>query len=327
MPPPADAHEPRVAANFAVLHERPIHVRLDERSRPLRRSTGTRQKNGHPQSAAYQNRARPLGPAALFAITSRPMKQMTPDARACLDCGRVGSGPLATRPPHHRTCGRASFAGIRGRSAESGEYSGLRKHSPDAAIWPDTIKDPLYEDGDTPLFRLVASGAGHLSLHQCAVPGRRIQTRPRPGARPTDILQMTRECLRVLRGTSKAFTPREALRMLAHLVGDMHQPLHAATPSSPRPARSLRPSRWPDRLAHHGRRQRARLRAAGSLQPPLLLGHAHRQPRDAERRRQSVCVEARGGSAGGRRVEGHRQSRHMAGALGQRCARLRAGRA
>ena len=36
-----------------------------------------------------------------------------------------------------------------------------------------------------------------------------------------------RECTRVLRGTSKAFTPREALRMLAHLVGDVHQPLHS----------------------------------------------------------------------------------------------------
>ena len=39
---------------------------------------------------------------------------------------------------------------------------------------------------------------------------------------------MTRECVRVLRGTSQAFTQREALRMLAHLVGDMHQPLHSA---------------------------------------------------------------------------------------------------
>jgi hypothetical protein len=37
---------------------------------------------------------------------------------------------------------------------------------------------------------------------------------------------MTRESIRVLRGTSTAFTPREALRLLAHLVGDMHQPLH-----------------------------------------------------------------------------------------------------
>ena len=34
-----------------------------------------------------------------------------------------------------------------------------------------------------------------------------------PGARPTDILQMTREAIRVLRGTSKAFAPRDALRM------------------------------------------------------------------------------------------------------------------
>jgi hypothetical protein len=32
--------------------------------------------------------------------------------------------------------------------------------------------------------------------------------------------------MRVLKGTSTRFTKRDALRMLAHLVGDMHQPLH-----------------------------------------------------------------------------------------------------
>ncbi len=54
---------------------------------------------------------------------------------------------------------------------------------------------------------------------------------------------MTRECVRVLRGRSSAFTPREALRMLAHLVGDMHQPLHVgnAFVSAARPLRFVPP--------------------------------------------------------------------------------------
>ena len=94
---------------------------------------------------------------------------------------------------------------------------------------------------------------------------------------------MTRECIRVLRGSSTAFTRRDALRMLAHLVGDMHQPLHAgnAFVSASGPLRFVVPE-GPTGWRTLGRRQRARLRPAGSIQPPLLLGHAHRQPGDAE---------------------------------------------
>ena len=104
------------------------------------------------------------------------------------------------------------------------------------------------------------------------------------GARPTDIVQMMRECVRVLRGKSSVFTPREALRMLAHLVGDLHQPLHVgnAFVTAATPLRFVPPERT-DRMADDVGRQRARLRAAGSVQPPLLLGHPHRQPGDAQR--------------------------------------------
>jgi S1/P1 Nuclease len=95
----------------------------------------------------------------------------------------------------------------------------------DATVWPDTIKDPLYEDGDTPLFRLEHPAQDTYHYTNIAFQAARYDL-SLPGARPTDILQITRECVRVLRGTSKTFTAREALRMLAHTVGDMHQPLH-----------------------------------------------------------------------------------------------------
>ncbi len=95
----------------------------------------------------------------------------------------------------------------------------------DASVWPDTIKTPTYEDSDTGLFRLAhpAQDTYHYTNPAFQLPRYDAAA---PGTRPTDILQTTRECIRVLRGTSKAFTAREALRMLAHLVGDMHQPLH-----------------------------------------------------------------------------------------------------
>jgi S1/P1 Nuclease len=109
----------------------------------------------------------------------------------------------------------------------------------DAAIWPDTIRNPLYEDGDTGLFRLEHPAQD--TYHYTNPAFQTVRYDPSlPGARPTDVLQMTRECIRVLRrgsdgssvperglhGSDTLFTPREALRLLAHLVGDIHQPLH-----------------------------------------------------------------------------------------------------
>lgn len=113
----------------------------------------------------------------------------------------------------------------------------------DASVWPDTIKNPLYEDEDTPLFRL--EHPGHDTYHYANLP---FQTDAYAltvaGARPSDMVQTMRECIRVLRGESTAFRPRPALRMLAHLVGDVHQPLHVgnAFVSAEGPLRFVLPS-------------------------------------------------------------------------------------
>jgi hypothetical protein len=95
----------------------------------------------------------------------------------------------------------------------------------DAAVWPDRIKDPLYEDGDTATFRL--SHPGHDTYHYANLPFQaEAYALDVPGARPTDVVQITREAIRVLRTGKGMFTPREALRLLAHFAGDIHQPLH-----------------------------------------------------------------------------------------------------
>ncbi len=95
----------------------------------------------------------------------------------------------------------------------------------DAAVWPDTIKDPLYQDADSAIFRL--DHPGHDTYHYANLPfqadGYALDV---PGARPTDIVQMTRESIRVLRAGKGLFSEREALRLLAHFAGDLHQPLH-----------------------------------------------------------------------------------------------------
>ena len=95
----------------------------------------------------------------------------------------------------------------------------------EASLWPDRIKDPLYEDGETALFRL--NHPAHDTYHYANLPFQAdAYALTVPGARPTDIVQMARESIRVLQTGKGLFTPREALRLLAHFVGDMHQPLH-----------------------------------------------------------------------------------------------------
>lgn len=95
----------------------------------------------------------------------------------------------------------------------------------DAAVWPDRIKDVLYEDEDSAMFRL--NHPGHDTYHYANLPFQSSQySAAVAGSRPTDIVQSARLCIRVLTTGKGPFTRREALRLLVHYLGDMHQPLH-----------------------------------------------------------------------------------------------------
>lgn len=95
----------------------------------------------------------------------------------------------------------------------------------DAAVWPDTIKNPLYEDGDTAQFRL--KHPGHDTYHYANLPFQAdAYSLDVPGARDMDVVQAAREAIRTLKTGTGRFTKREALRLLAHFAGDIHQPLH-----------------------------------------------------------------------------------------------------
>ena len=95
----------------------------------------------------------------------------------------------------------------------------------DAAVWPDRIKDAVYEDDDTAMFRL--NHPAHDTYHYANLPFQSAEyALTVPGARPTDIVQAARQCIEVLRTGKGLFTRREALRLLVHYLGDMHQPLH-----------------------------------------------------------------------------------------------------
>ena len=48
-------------------------------------------------------------------------------------------------------------------------------------------------------------------------------------AAPDDAIHLIRACIAVLEGRSNKFTPAQALRVLVHVVEDLHQPLHVGT--------------------------------------------------------------------------------------------------
>lgn len=127
----------------------------------------------------------------------------------------------------HRIVGRIAEIHLEGSRALREVRTLLRPGETlaDAAFWPDRIKSETYEDEDTGLFRL--KHPGHEVYHYTDLPFQADKYDAAAlGAHWVDIVRMTRECIAVLRGRSQVFTRREALRLLAHFVGDMHQPLH-----------------------------------------------------------------------------------------------------
>jgi hypothetical protein len=143
-------------------------------------------------------------------------------------CAAAAAYPAAFGDEGHRIVGLIAEHHLAGSRALKEARRILRPQETlaDAAVWPDTIKNAAYEDEDTNLFRLTHPAHDTYHFTNVAFQSDRYSGGA-IGARPTDILQIARECVRVLRGSSSAFTEREALRLLAHLVGDMHQPLHA----------------------------------------------------------------------------------------------------
>lgn len=139
----------------------------------------------------------------------------------------VGAHVTAFGDSGHRVIGTLAELHLRDSMALGEIRKILRPNETlaDASVWHDRIKNALYEDADTSLFRL--NHPAHDTYHYANLPfqsaGYGLDV---PGARSTDLIQVTREAIRVLRTGQGPFAKREAVRLIAHLVGDMHQPLH-----------------------------------------------------------------------------------------------------
>ena len=107
----------------------------------------------------------------------------------------------------------------------------------DATVWADCAKGRFCGAPTEEMRLFVAANPQHNDYHINGTPMGQDQYRPGGmGSAENDIVQTMQQCIAVLQGQTDGqsnphqFTRRQALLLLVHLVGDIHQPLHAGAP-------------------------------------------------------------------------------------------------
>ena len=96
----------------------------------------------------------------------------------------------------------------------------------EVSTWADRLKRKAFDE-ESAAFR--ERNRGQDRYHYTNVPFQAAAYREgSKGTSPTDVVHMIARCVRVLRGQEPEgqLTRKEALMLLVHLVGDLHQPLH-----------------------------------------------------------------------------------------------------
>jgi len=155
--------------------------------------------------------------------------------------GVLASGQaLAWGSEGHRVVGAIADQLIAGTAAQQRVAALLQpgESLETLAVWADCIKTTAPascgpQTGEMKAF--LASNPGQAGYHYTDVPFQLEHYQDHAlGTRADDIVQILRQAIGVLQGRPDVvgnphqFTPRQALQMVAHLVGDLHQPLHVS---------------------------------------------------------------------------------------------------
>lgn len=131
-------------------------------------------------------------------------------------------------PKGHQTVGAVADLLLAGTNAERHvrEILGPEKLE-QAALWADQVKGSHLP---AEMQAFVDRNPRHKTYHYTDIPIQEAAYRGNSkGARPDDVVRMIRRCISVLEGhgaNPTNLTQKEALRLLAHYLGDIHQPLH-----------------------------------------------------------------------------------------------------
>lgn len=130
----------------------------------------------------------------------------------------------------HQSVGAIAAELLQGTPAEQHVNALLNGDSlANAATWADRAKTPPANDVEMHTF--IAAHPDHKKYHYTDIPFQESQYRATSvGAATNDLIHAMQNCIAVLRSPdpniSQPFNKRIALMLLAHYVGDMHQPLH-----------------------------------------------------------------------------------------------------
>ncbi len=104
-------------------------------------------------------------------------------------------------------------------------------------VWADCVKGTFCGPQSPEMIDYVAKHARHSDYHFTDVPFQKVRyVQGEIGTSEIDIVQTLKQAIGVLQGRTdpvanpRQFTRREALLLIAHLAGDIHQPLHVAAP-------------------------------------------------------------------------------------------------
>jgi hypothetical protein len=142
------------------------------------------------------------------------------------------SSALAWGDQGHRVIGAMADTLIAGAPAARHVRSLLGDESlSEASVWADLVKGRNNQTAEMLQFK--ASNPNHALFHYTNIPFEELKYRDDSvGATQVDVVHAIPACILILQGKSEAQTlftnvsPRVALRLLAHYIEDIHQPLH-----------------------------------------------------------------------------------------------------
>jgi hypothetical protein len=132
----------------------------------------------------------------------------------------------------HRTIGAMADLLIEGTAAAQHVHQLLGQETlSEASIWADVVKGRM--DQTDEMLQFKAANPNHSVSHYTDIPFEEPKYRDDSiGAAKVDVVHAIPACLLILQGKPEAqsvfkdVTPRVALRLLAHFIEDIHQPLH-----------------------------------------------------------------------------------------------------
>jgi hypothetical protein len=132
----------------------------------------------------------------------------------------------------HRTIGAIADMLLEGTAAAKHVHQLLGAETlSEASVWADVVKGRI--DQTEEMLQFKAANPNHAVSHYTDIPFEESQYRDDSiGATKVDVVHAIPACILVLQGKPAAqsvfrdVTPRVALRLLAHFIEDIHQPLH-----------------------------------------------------------------------------------------------------